>query len=56
VSLSQLARLQSGDVILLDQDATDDVMVGSGGRRIFRAKVGRTGARKAIRIEAFDGN
>jgi len=55
VSLSQLAGLQAGDVILLDQGCTDDIAVRSGGRPVFRAKAGRAGSRKAFRIEAFDG-
>jgi flagellar motor switch protein FliM len=56
VSLSQLASLQTGDVILLDQGFAQDVIVRSGGRTVFRAKPGRVGSRKAFRIEAIDGN
>jgi flagellar motor switch protein FliM len=56
VSLAQLARLRTGDVILLDQGSAEDVVVRSGGRSVFRARPGRAGSRKAFRIEAFDGN
>jgi flagellar motor switch protein FliM len=54
VSLAQLAQLQAGDVILLDQPAAEHVLVRSGGQKLFRARPGRAGTRKALRIEALE--
>jgi flagellar motor switch protein FliM len=51
--LSELARLQVGDVLLLDQRIGDDVSASVGGRQLFRGQVGRNGSWKAFRIQSF---
>jgi flagellar motor switch protein FliM len=51
--LSDLSRLQVGDVLLLDQRASDDMAALVGGRPMFRGRMGRDGSWKAFRIESF---
>jgi flagellar motor switch protein FliM len=53
VKLSQLSRLEVGDVLLLDQRNQDGVVAGAGSQRLFRGRVGRVGSWKAFRIESF---
>jgi flagellar motor switch protein FliM len=51
--LSELSRLQVGDVLLLDQRAGEPLAASVGGRPLFRGQMGRNGSWKAIRIESF---
>jgi flagellar motor switch protein FliM len=51
--LSELTRLQVGDVLLLDGSAAEGATAQAGGRPLFRGQVGRTGAWKAFRIDSF---
>ena len=53
LTLSQLSRLQVGDVMLLDQGNDDGIVGGAGSHRLFRGQVGRVGSWKAFKIEAF---
>ena len=49
--LSELSSLQVGDVVLLDQRATDGVLARVGGQDLFRGQAGRVGSWKALQIE-----
>jgi flagellar motor switch protein FliM len=51
--LSELSRLQVGDVLLLDQRTADNVLVVSQNAKLFRGQAGRNGSWKAFRIESF---
>ena len=53
VKLSELSRLQVGDVVLLDQRHDEGVTAGSGSQHLFRGRVGRVGSWKAFQIESF---
>jgi flagellar motor switch protein FliM len=53
LKLSQLSRLQVGDVVLLDQRNEEGVSAGAGNRNLFRGRIGRVGSWKAFRIESF---
>ena len=53
LKLSQLSRLEVGDVLLLDQRKEEGVVAGAGSQRLFRGRVGRVGSWKAFRIESF---
>jgi flagellar motor switch protein FliM len=55
LKLSQLSRLQVGDVVLLDQRGDEGVCAGAGNQKLFRGRVGRVGSWKAFRIEALIG-
>ena len=50
LELSELARLQVGDVIQLDKNASDSLSVSVGGVRKFTARAGRRGDQSAIQI------
>ena len=49
--LSELSSLQVGDVVLLDQRATDGVLARAGGHELFRGQAGRVGSWKAFQID-----
>ena len=51
--LSELSRLQVGDVLLLDQRTGDNVTAFANGQQLFRGQVGRNGSWKAFRVESF---
>jgi flagellar motor switch protein FliM len=53
LKLSQLSRLQIGDVVLLDQRHEEGIIAGAGSQHLFRGRVGRMGSWKAFRIESF---
>ncbi len=53
LKLSQLSRLQVGDVMLLDQGADDGIVARAGSQRLFRGQVGRVGSWKAFKIDSF---
>ena len=50
VKLSELSRLQVGDVIMLDQRPEDGVVAGAGNHRLFHGRAGRVGSWKAFQI------
>jgi flagellar motor switch protein FliM len=54
LSLTQLARLKVGDVLLLDRRADERIIAQAGGRELFQGKAGRHGSRKAFQIEGFE--
>jgi flagellar motor switch protein FliM len=56
LNLSQLSRLQVGDLLLLDQRNEEGVSAAAGGQILFRGRVGRVGSWKAFRIDSFIGN
>jgi flagellar motor switch protein FliM len=51
VRLSELSRLQVGDVIMLDQRHDDGVIAGTGTHHLFRGRAGRVGSWKAFQID-----
>ena len=53
LQLSELSRLQVGDVLVLDGSAAEGVTARAGGRPLFRGQVGRTGTWKAFRIDSI---
>jgi len=52
LKLSQLSRLQVGDVVVLDQRCDEGATAKAGDRNLFRGQVGRVGSCKALRIES----
>ena len=55
VSLTELARLSAGDVIILNQRVSDPLPAYVSGEKKFRAWAGRVGSRQAVEIESFEG-
>ena len=53
VELSQLSRLQVGDVLRLDHGSDDGTVARIGNHNLFRGQAGRNGARKAFQIKAI---
>lgn len=51
VRLSELSRLQVGDVIMLDQRHDEGVIAGAGTHSLFRGRAGRVGSWKAFQID-----
>lgn len=56
VSISDLLNLEVGDVVLLDQKINDDITVSIGDAKIYKAKPGVIGVKKAIEITDIIGN
>lgn len=52
VKLSELSSLRVGDVVMLDQRATEGIQACSGGQAILRGLIGRVGAWKAFQVES----
>ncbi len=50
VKLSELSRLQVGDVIMLDQRPEEGVVAGAGKHHLFRGRAGRVGSWKAFQV------
>lgn len=50
VSISDLINLEVGDVILLDQKISDDIIISIGDAKIYKAKPGVIGVKKAVEI------
>ena len=55
VSISDLLNLEVGDVVLLDQKINDDITVSIGDAKIYKAKPGVMGVKKAIEITDIIG-
>lgn len=55
VSISDLLNLEVGDVVLLDQKINDDITVSIGDAKIYKAKPGGIGVKKAIEITDIIG-
>lgn len=55
VSISDLLNLEVGDVVLLDQKINDDITVSIGDAKIYKAKPGVIGVKKAIEITDIIG-
>ena len=53
LKLSQLRRLQVGDVLMLDQNQEDQATARVGNRELYRGRVGRTGSWKAFQIKSL---
>ncbi len=53
LKLSQLRRLQVGDVLMLDQNHEDQAVVRVGNHELYRGRAGRTGACKAFQIKSL---
>ena len=51
LKLSQLSNLQVGDVVLLDQHQSDEIIARTGDRVLFRGQAGRSGTWQAMRID-----
>ncbi len=54
LKLSELSRLQVGDVLLLDQRHDEEIILQAGGENLFRGKAGRVGSWKAFQVEGID--
>ena len=52
LKLSQLSRLQVGDVVLLDRRTDEGATARAGGVDLFHGQLGRVGSWKALRIDA----
>jgi flagellar motor switch protein FliM len=52
LKLSQLASLQVGDVVLLDQRHDEGISASAGSQKLFGGRVGRIGSWKAFRVES----
>lgn len=50
VSINDLLNLEIGDVILLDQKTNDDIIISIGESKIYKAKPGVIGVKKAVEI------
>lgn len=55
VSINDLLNLESGDVILLDQKINDDITISIGDSKIYKAKPGVIGVKKAVEITDIIG-
>jgi flagellar motor switch protein FliM len=53
LKLSQLRRLQVGDVLMLDQNDDDQAVARIGSRELYRGRVGRSGSWKAFQIKSL---
>lgn len=53
LGLSQLGRLQVGDVVVLNQRTTDTLTASVAGRQKFRVWCGRIGSRQALQIDSL---
>jgi flagellar motor switch protein FliM len=53
VKLSQLRRLQVGDVLVLDQNHDDQAVARVGNHELYRGRAGRTGSSKAFQIKSL---
>lgn len=55
ISINDLLNLEVGDVVLLDQKINDDITVSIGDAKIYKAKPGVMGVKKAIEITNIIG-
>lgn len=55
ISINDLLNLEVGDVVLLDQKINDDITVSIGDAKIYKAKPGVIGVKKAIEITDIIG-
>jgi len=53
ISVSDLAHLNAGDVVVLDQRITDPLVAEVSGQAVFCGRPGRSGPRQAFQIEAL---
>jgi flagellar motor switch protein FliM len=53
ISVADLAHLNAGDVVVLDQKITDPLVAEVSGQVVFRGRPGRSGPRQAFQIEAL---
>jgi flagellar motor switch protein FliM len=56
LKLSELRRLQVGDVLLLDQNHGDQAVARVGSHELYRGRVGRSGSCKAFQIKSLIEN
>ena len=50
INISDLLKLQEGDVVLLNQQINDDIIVSIGGADTYKAKSGIVGSKKGVQI------
>ncbi|MDQ0149922.1 FliM/FliN family flagellar motor switch protein [Eubacterium multiforme] len=50
INISDLLKLQEGDVVLLNQQINDDIIVSVGGADTYKAKSGIVGVKKGVQI------
>jgi flagellar motor switch protein FliM len=55
MKLSEISRLQPGDVLAFSEEAGSTVILGGNGKDIYKCALGRTGQRYMVRIEGPTG-